>query len=121
MIKELFNQHDIDKGVNVIVASYFDRMYEDGDFLRAIELLSQGGALNTDGAYCHFPDMSSYDESEHFDGVEFAVGYPPTEEDTVIVSKETCYRYVKMACERYLKIHPEDQASVSNLLSKMPV
>ncbi|MBJ5792009.1 hypothetical protein JGJ25_25500, partial [Salmonella enterica subsp. enterica serovar Agona] len=29
--------------------------------------------------------------------------------------------YVKMACERYLKIHPEDQASVSNLLSKMPV
>lgn len=32
MIKELFNQHDIDKGVNVIVASYFDRMYEDGDF-----------------------------------------------------------------------------------------
>lgn len=30
--KELFNQHDIDEGINIIVASYFDRMYEDGDF-----------------------------------------------------------------------------------------
>ncbi|MBG3014628.1 MULTISPECIES: ribonuclease toxin immunity protein CdiI [Proteus] len=121
MIKELFNQHDIDNGVNIIVASYFDRMYEDGDFLKAIELLSQRGALNTDGAYCHFPDMDNYDETEHFEGVEFAIGYPPTEEDTVIVTEETCYHYVRLACEKYLKLHPEAQTSINNLLSKMPM
>ena len=77
MRKELFTQQDVDNGLNLIIVSYFDRMYEDGDFIRAIELFANGGALNTDGAYCNFPDMDSYDESEHFEGVEFAMGYPP--------------------------------------------
>ncbi|MGK3144639.1 ribonuclease toxin immunity protein CdiI [Pantoea sp. C2G6] len=121
MIKELFTQQDLDDGLNLIAASYFDRMYEDGDFIEALELFSSGGSLNKDGAYCNFPDMNSFDESEHFEGVEFAVGYPPSEAETVIVSEETCYHYVRLACERYLKLHPEDTKKVNELLAKMPV
>ena len=120
MIKELFTQQDVDDGLNLIVVSYFDRMYEDGDFIETIELFSSGGSLNKDGAYCNFPDMNSYDESEHFEGVEFAVGYPPSEVESVIVSEETCYHYVRLACERYLKFHPEDTEKVNSLLSKLP-
>ncbi|HFO6612835.1 TPA: ribonuclease toxin immunity protein CdiI, partial [Escherichia coli] len=73
-----------------------------------------------DGIYCNFPDMNSYDESEHFEGVEFAVGYPPDEDDIVIVSEETCFEYVRLACEKYLQLHPEDTEKVNKLLSKIP-
>ncbi|MBX8462819.1 ribonuclease toxin immunity protein CdiI [Enterobacter sp. RIT637] len=120
MKKELFTQQDIDGGLNLIVVSYFDRVYEDGDFIEALELFSKGGALNKDGAYCNFPDMDSYDESEHFEGVEFAMGYPPSEADAVIVSKETCYHYIRLACEKYLKLNPEDTDKINSLLAKLP-
>ncbi|MCU3987157.1 ribonuclease toxin immunity protein CdiI [Enterobacter mori] len=120
MKKELFTQQDIDGGLNLIVVSYFDRVYEDGDFIEALELFSKGGSLNKDGAYCNFPDMDSYDESEHFEGVEFAMGYPPSEADAVIVSKETCYHYIRLACEKYLKLNPEDTDKINSLLAKLP-
>lgn len=120
MKKELFSQQDVDAGLNLIVISYFDRLYEDNKLLEAIELLSRKWALNVDGAYCNFPDMNSYDESEHFEGVAFAIGYPPTEEDTVIISEDICYQYVRLACKKYLQLHPEDTDKINELLTKLP-
>lgn len=120
MKKELFELSDVNAGLNLIVMSYFDRMYEDGKFMKAMDLLSKKWTLNTDGAYCHFPDMDSFDVEDHFEGVEIAIGYPPTEEDTVIVDENTFYHYVRLACERYLKLHPEDKEMIDSLLLKMP-
>ncbi|MEQ4973733.1 ribonuclease toxin immunity protein CdiI [Enterobacter cloacae] len=120
MKEELFSQLDVDSGLDLVIVSYFDRMYSDGDFIRAISLLVKKGALNTDGAYCHFPDKNSFYEEDHFEGVEFAMGYPPSEEDTVIVSEDMCYKYVRLACERYLKFHPEDAQKVNELLAEIP-
>lgn len=119
MRNELFSQQDVDDGLNLIIVSYFERMYEDDKFLDAIDLLSKKWTLNVDGAYCNFPDMNSYDESEHFEGVEFAIGYPPTEDDTVLVSEETCYRYVRLSCDKYLHLHPEDTEKINKLLAKI--
>lgn len=121
MNKELFGQPYDETDPYWILESYFDRMYNDGDFLKAISLLTQRGALNTDGAYCHFPDMNSFYEEEHFEGVEFAYGYPPEEEDTIIVSEETCFQYVRQACEKYLQLHPEDTEKVKALITQIPV
>ncbi|MBA0206316.1 ribonuclease toxin immunity protein CdiI [Pectobacterium aroidearum] len=95
-------------------------MYEENRFLEAVKLLSRKWTLNIDGAYCNFPDMNSYDESEHFEGVEFAIGYPPTEEETIIVSEEICYQYVHLACERYVKFHPENAEKVNFFWKKYP-
>lgn len=120
MRKELFNQHDVDSGLNLIIVSYFDRMYEDGRFLEVIEHIIKKIGFSTDGAYCNFPDMNSYYEEEHFEGVEFAVGYPPEEDDTVIVSEKTFFEYVRLACEKYLQLHPEDIAQINNLLTQIP-
>lgn len=97
-----------------MVVSYFDRMYEGNKFLEAIELLSKRWTLNVDGAYCNFPDMHSFDESEHFEGVEFAVGYPPSEAETVIVSEESLYHYIRLACERFVDLHPEESEKIKN-------
>ncbi|WP_380184864.1 ribonuclease toxin immunity protein CdiI [Kalamiella sp. sgz302252] len=121
MGKELFNQKDIDEGLNLVIISYFERLYDENKFLEAIELLSKKWTLNVDGAYCNFPDMNSYDESEHFEGVEFAIGYPPEKDDTVIVSEDICYQYVRLACEKYLRLHPEDTGKVEELMTKLPI
>lgn len=64
--------------------------------------------------------MNSCDEEEHFDGVQFVIGGPPAEGDVVIVSEGICYRYVRLACERYLKFHPEDADKVNELLLGLP-
>lgn len=111
---------NIDCITNGVITTYFDIMYSDARLLEAISYLIKKIGFSTDGAYCHFPDMNSYDEDEHFEGVQFAVGYPPTDEDTVTVSEETCYQYVRLACEKYLKLHPEDTDKVNELLSRVP-
>lgn len=103
-----------------IIKNYFDLMYNEGRFLDAIENIVHKESYMLDGIYCIFPDMNSYDEDEHFEGVQFAVGYPPTDEDTVTVSEETCYHYVRLACEKYLRLHPEDTDKINELLAKIP-
>lgn len=103
------------------IKSYFDLMYNDDIFLNAVESILKNNSFMRDGVYCFFPDLDSYDESEHFEGVEFAVGYPPSEAESIIVSEDICYQYVRIACERYLKLHPEDIEKVNILLGKIPV
>jgi len=120
MRKKLFEMSDVYAGLNEIILGYFNIMSSDRSFLEVIEHIVKKVGFNTDGAYCNFPDMNSYDESEHFEGVEFAVGYPPSEAETVVVSEETCYFYVRLACERYLKLHPEDTEKVNSLIAKIP-
>ncbi|MGM3174136.1 ribonuclease toxin immunity protein CdiI [Dickeya lacustris] len=121
MNKNLFEMSDVHSGLNEVIVGYFNIMSSDKDFFEVIEYIIKKIGFSTDGAYCNFPDMNSYDESEHFDGVEFAVGYPPSEADTVIVSEETCFKYVRLACEKYLQKHPEDEARIKALLEKMPL
>nr|CBX82617.1 hypothetical protein EAIL5_3797 [Erwinia amylovora ATCC BAA-2158] len=121
MNENLFEMSDVRAGLNEIVIGYFNIMASDRNFFEVIDCILKNIGFNTDGAYCNFPDMNSYDESEHFEGVEFAVGYPPSEAESVIVSEDICYQYVRLACERYLKLHPEDTEKFNSLLSEIPV
>ncbi|MCT4714508.1 ribonuclease toxin immunity protein CdiI [Enterobacteriaceae bacterium H18W14] len=118
--ENLFEMSDVYSGLNEVIVGYFNIMSSGRNFLEVIGHIVEQIGFNTDGAYCNFPDMNSFDESEHFEGVEFAVGYPPSEAEIVIVSEETCYHYVRLACERYLKLHPEDTEKVNSLLAKLP-
>ncbi|MGJ0478603.1 ribonuclease toxin immunity protein CdiI [Pantoea agglomerans] len=120
MSKNLFEMSDVYSGLNEVVVGYFNIMSSGRDFLEVIEHIVGRVGFNTDGAYCNFPDMNSFDESEHFEGVEFAVGYPPSEAETVIVSEKTCYQYVRLASEKYLRLHPEDTDKINELLAKIP-
>ncbi|MEG5407214.1 ribonuclease toxin immunity protein CdiI, partial [Enterobacter roggenkampii] len=38
-----------------------------------------------------------------------------------IVSEEICYHYVRLASEKYLRLHPEDTEKVNSLLARLPV
>ncbi|MEV1470663.1 ribonuclease toxin immunity protein CdiI [Pseudomonas aeruginosa] len=74
---------------------------------------------STDGAYCNFPDENSPFDEEHFEGVEFSYGYPPKDEDTIVVSEAVCSKFIRLACEKYLQRHPEDTEKVKELLDKL--
>ncbi|MCO6540641.1 MAG: ribonuclease toxin immunity protein CdiI [Gilliamella sp.] len=117
MNNKLFDNYDLN--VHEIITTYFNIMYSDGQFLETIYYLINKIGFSTDGAYCYFPDMNSYDENDHFKGIGFDIGYPPTEDDKIIVSEETFYYYVRLACEKYLKIHPEDTNKINKLLAKI--
>ncbi|MGT3350070.1 ribonuclease toxin immunity protein CdiI [Yersinia enterocolitica] len=119
-MKELFGQPYDGSDQYWVLKGYFDRMYNDGYFLKAIGYLVERTSFHVDGAYCNFPDMNSCYEEEHFDGVEFAYGYPPEEDDTITVSEEVCFNYVRLACEKYLQLHPEDTDKVKALLTQLP-
>lgn len=119
-MKTLFDQFGDFSREDRIITSYFDIIFGDGYFLKAIGYLIEKTSFHVDGAYCTFPDMNSYYEEEHFEGVEFAYGYPPEEEDTIIVSEETCFKYVRLVCEKYLQLHPEDTEKVNALLVQLP-
>ncbi|MCC0562498.1 ribonuclease toxin immunity protein CdiI [Pseudomonas aeruginosa] len=56
---------------------------------------------------------------EHFEGVEFSYGYPPKDEDTIVVSEAVCSKFIRLACEKYLQRHPEDTEKVKELLDKL--
>lgn len=120
MSKNLFEMSDVYSGLNEVVVGYFNIMSSGRNFLEVIEHIVGRVGFNTDGAYCNFPDMNSFDESEHFEGVEFAVGYPPSEAETVIVSEKACDQYVRLACEKYLHLHPEDTDKINELLARIP-
>lgn len=111
----LFDMSDVCLGLDETIVGYFNAMHAECRFLDAVENIVQKVSFVLDGVYCFFPDMNSCEE-ENFEGVKFVIGYPPAEGDVVIVSEEVCYRYVRLVCERYLKVHPEDAGKVNELL-----
>ena len=102
-----------------ILKEYFDRMYEDKCFLYALGRIVDKLSFSTDGAYCNFPDMNSCCEEDHFEGVEFAYGYPPRASETIVVSEKVCSDYIKMVCEKYIHLHPEDASKMKDILDNL--
>lgn len=118
-MKELFGQPYSDSDPCWIVKGYFDRIYCDNNFFEAIVNIVKKRGFSTDGAYCNFPDKNSPFDDGNFEGVEFAYGYPPTDEETVIVSDTVCSEYVRLACEKYLQRHPEDMKKIKEALKQL--
>ncbi|WP_232924779.1 ribonuclease toxin immunity protein CdiI [Pseudomonas cichorii] len=81
--------------------------------------ISLKGGGSTDGACCNFPDENSLFDEEHFEGVEFACGYPPKDDDRVVVSEGVRSECIRLASEKYLQRHPEETAKVKELLDKV--
>ncbi|HBO6816741.1 ribonuclease toxin immunity protein CdiI [Pseudomonas aeruginosa] len=116
---ELFGQPYNEADPCWVVMCYMDIMYSDGRFIKAIECIVNRWGYSTDGAYCNFPDENSPFDDEHFEGVEFSYGYPPKDEDTIVVSEAVCSKFIRLACEKYLQRHPEDTEKVKELLDKL--
>jgi hypothetical protein len=118
-VSELFGQPYDRRDLHWVIKAYFDRMYNDGRFIEAVEYLVKGWGFSTDGAYCSFPDMNSYFEEDHFEGVRFSSGYILEEDVSIIVSDEVFCEYLKLACDKYLRLHSGDIEEVRKLLDRL--
>ena len=84
-------------------------------FLKFLKCLSEhvGWAGNFGG--CSFwEDLDEYDREQidYFDGVLFSTGNG----DEIVISYSELYYYMKLACERYLQVRPNDAEKVNGIL-----
>ncbi|WP_217470668.1 ribonuclease toxin immunity protein CdiI [Photorhabdus akhurstii] len=113
--KRLFEKIDYDNDSKWIMKEFFNSIYSQGEFLWALPLVLKKDGCGVNETYCTFPNLDDPDPEYHFEGVMFGVW-----EGEIIVPESTCFEYVKLACEKYLQLHPEDTEQVKSLLAQLP-
>lgn len=103
---------------NDLARFYFDRIYVSGLFINALEKIAERQCLSVDGIYCDFGDINSDDEYYRYAGVKIEIDfYDPPKID--IIDEGVFIKWARIACERYIKIHPENKLEVENIISKL--
>ena len=93
------------------------------DFLGAVKYFLSKTGYGTDGGGCDFPgDLDEYEIERDYGGKPFEGvrcyylgGY---EEEEVIVSEKEFFSILKIACQRYIKLHPEKREELEQIMSK---
>lgn len=114
MNTRLFDKIDYDNS-EWVMEEFFNSIYSQGEFLWALTLILEKSGCGVNETYCSFPDLEDPDPECHFEGIMFGVW-----EGEIIVPESVGFNYVKLACEKYLQLHPEDTARVNELLAKIP-
>lgn len=115
MNEYIFKKIDYDNDPEWVVKDYFNSMNLQGKFLWMLPYIINKTGCGVNETYCIFPDKNDPDPDSHFEGIMFGVW-----EGEIIVSEEVGFKYTRLACEKYLKLHPEDTEKVNSLLSKLP-
>ncbi|RRN97874.1 hypothetical protein DMB84_017950 [Pectobacterium aquaticum] len=93
---------------------FFNSLNLQNKFIYGIDSIIKKHGFVINETYCHFPELRGLDPDFHFEGIMFGVWG-----GEAIVSEETALKYVRLACEKYVKIHPEDAGKVKFLLDKI--
>ncbi|MFY3705932.1 ribonuclease toxin immunity protein CdiI [Achromobacter dolens] len=117
-MKEIFGQPYGTSDELWVVKAYFEFMYKDGYFFDAMKNISKKWGFSTDTVSCSFPDKNSLFKESHFDGVEFSFGAYPSDE-VVVVSESACLEIAKLACMRYLELHPDCSEKINAVIEKL--
>lgn len=102
-----------------IVKQYFDDMYGSGNYVEALLHLTMRRGFGNDDAVCRFPDMGSYFEEDHFEGVEFCVWLPLPEPYEIIISQVEFCEWLTEASARYVAKHPSESALIAEALRRL--
>ncbi|MBV4481232.1 ribonuclease toxin immunity protein CdiI [Pseudomonas khavaziana] len=111
----IFKGIDYDNDEFWVVKEFFNSINMSKKFLCGLSLLADGVGFCFDEAYFHLPDLEGSDEELKFDGLMFGVF-----DGEVVVSETDGYRLVRLACEKYLQLHPEDITKVNELIAGLP-
>ena len=87
------------------VKDYLSAMYRSGRLEEAIKKILSKENYCIDSMQCRFPDLSSYDDYDHFEGVEFEMGLF-NDDSEIQVSEKECLSFIKEAVILYEKKHP---------------
>ncbi|MCV4287817.1 ribonuclease toxin immunity protein CdiI [Pseudomonas capsici] len=112
----IFKGVDYDNDEFWVVKEFFNSINMSKKFLYGLSLLTDGVGFCFDEAYFYFSDLDGLDDELRFEGLMFGVFDGET-----VVSEADGYSLVRLACEKYLQLHPEDTAKVNELLVKLPV
>lgn len=87
------------------------------EFVKVIRYFSKGFGYGDEYYLCQFPTSKEPWEEGYFEnGVRFTVGIGYNKESSCIVDDVTFYKYLKLACEDYLKEHIEEEVVVNEIL-----
>lgn len=98
-----------------VVKEFFNSINMSKKFLYGLSLITDGIGFCFDETYFQLPDLEGSGDELRFDGLMFGVFDGET-----IVSEADGYSLVRLACEKYLQLHPEDTTKVNELLAKLP-
>lgn len=115
MNEYIFERIDYNNDPEWVVKDFFNSMNLQSKFLWSLPFIIKKIGCVVNETYCHFPDLDDPDPECHFDGIMFGVW-----EGEVIVSEFVGFEYVRLACEKYLQLHPEDTDKVKTLLTQLP-
>lgn len=115
MNEHLFVKIDYEHDSEWVLKDFFNSLNLQGRFLYGVDNIIRKCGFVINETYCHYPDLQDVDPDFHFEGIMFGVW-----EGEIIVPESVGFKYTQLACERYLKLHPEDTEKVKSLLSKLP-
>lgn len=117
-MNELFGQSYSSSDRSWVLKGYFDRMYHDGNFIKSLELLVKGRGFSTDGAYCNFLGLENLFEEEQLKVLSLLMAIL-LKKKILVVSNEVFSNNIRLACEKYIGIHPEDAVKVECILNQL--
>ncbi len=112
--KQLFENIDYNNDPEWVIKEFFNSIYSQHKFLWALPFILKRHGCCVNETDCTFPDLDDPDPIYHFDGIMFSVY-----SGEVIVPESVGFNYVRLACERYIKLHPDDQKTVNTLLMQI--
>lgn len=92
----------------------------DNSFIDIVDSLTRGVGASYNSVHCHFPgDMDEYElvverGGKVPEGIEFSFDWG----EEVVVDTPTFRHYLTLACEAYMRDHPEDRARIEELLAR---
>ena len=99
------------------IRDYFFLMYNDGLFENAVKEILRKHDYCINNVQCRFPNFSSYDDYDHFEGVEFEMGLF-SDDSEIRVSEEECLSFIKEAVFSYEKKHPNRKGFADKLFEE---
>ncbi|EIW9480732.1 ribonuclease toxin immunity protein CdiI [Klebsiella aerogenes] len=115
MNEYIFTHIDYDNDPEWAIKDFFNSINLYGKFIFGIQYVVNKIGFVIDETYCTFPDWEDPDPECHFKGIIFGVWG-----GEIIVPEPIGFKYVRLACEKYLQLHPEDTEKVNELLAKIP-
>ena len=88
------------------IKDYLEAMYDSNLFENAAISILNKKYFFINNSQCRFPNPNSYDDYDHFDGVEFEMGLF-SDDSEIRVSEEECLSFIKEAVFLYEKKHPD--------------
>jgi len=112
--KKLFEGIDYENDPEWVIKEFFNSIYSQHKFLWALPFILKRYGCCVNETACTFPDLDDPDPMCHFEGIMFSVY-----DGEIIVPESVGFNYVRLACERYINIHPDDQITVNDLLMQI--